>query len=172
MSKKFSLLPTLLVVLLASAPVYAAEDMPAAPAPSSDATATAPTAMSSDATVSTNAVPMISGGVGEEMDHLKAVENQYNLKLLITEANGTFLSDIGVHIVDKNGGTVLDTVTKGPVLLATLPAGAYTVTATRHDGEVKEVKATTEEKGLKAYQLTFSNTDPKISGDPKTTPLK
>lgn len=116
---------------------------------------------------------LISGGVGDDdLAHMKSIENQYNIKLLIAEQNGTFLSNVKVHIEDKKGQTVADTTTEGPILLAKLPAGTYKITATRRNGEVKTFKATVAGKKLRAYSVTFKNTDERDSGDPKTTPLQ
>ncbi len=118
-------------------------------------------------------VPFISGGVGEdEMARIRSLQDQYDLKLLITEKNGVFLSDVHVSIEDRKGNTILETDTQGPVLLINLPDGKYTVKATRHDGETKITHVTVKQGKLHAYQVAFSSTDERVSGDAKTTPLK
>jgi len=77
-----------------------------------------------------NAAPVVSGGVGDdERLALEAQENQYNLKLLFTGERGMYLSDVQVTISDKEKNTVVDTLTDGPILLAKLPAGRYTLNA-------------------------------------------
>lgn len=114
-------------------------------------------------------IPITSGGVGEEdMARMKSVQNQYNLKLLITEANGTFLSDVFVHIEDSKGHPLADANAEGPILLADLPPGKYKLKIHRHD-EIKEKQVSVVKGKLSAYQITFTDTDPKFSGDPKTT---
>ena len=111
------------------------------------------------------AVPMVSGGVGQdEMDSLKSVEKQYDLKLMFTEANGVYLADLPVHIKDEKGKVIADTIAKGPILLVALPAGRYTVTASA-DYETKELKVTVTGKGLRSYQMRFSTRDTEKSGD-------
>jgi hypothetical protein len=105
-----------------------------------------------------NSIPMISGGIGDnEMDELKAVENQYNLKLIFTEGSGEYLSDVPVHVQDHKGHTVLDTVTKGPVLLLSLPQGSYKIKAGQQS-VVREQNVTvknTPHKSLHEYQFRF-----------------
>jgi hypothetical protein len=111
-------------------------------------------------------VAVISGGVGEhEMDVLKSVENQYTVKLILTEKNGVYLSGVGVKITDAKGATIVDTVTKGPLMLAALPVGAYQITAVS-EGESKEQKITVTDKGLKTYQIGFRSVDTRV--DPPT----
>jgi len=117
----------------------------------------------SDAPGGDNAgVQMVSGGIGEEMDALKSVENQYNLKLLFTEANGMYLADLPVSIKDKHGEIVVDTVTKGPLLLLNLPQGTYKVTAVNGE-ETREQKVTVPNK--RKYHFVFPTRDIESSSD-------
>ncbi len=112
------------------------------------------TAVVADAAPASSGIPLYSGGVGEEMDYIKSVEHEYDLKLLFTEANGTFLADLPVSIRDKKGDTIVSTVTKGPILLVNLPAGTYNVTAT--DGNIsREQKLTLSSNSLRTYQIRF-----------------
>jgi hypothetical protein len=74
--------------------------------------------------------PVLTGGVGEdERLELESQEKQYNLKLLFTGERGMYLSDVQVTITDKGKNVVVDTLTDGPILLAKLPAGRYTLHA-------------------------------------------
>lgn len=115
---------------------------------------------------------IVSGGIGEdELAHIQSIQKQYDLKLLITEKNGTFISDVAVHIEDLKGNTIVDTTTEGPILLAKLPTGKYKVRAQRNE-EVKETKVSVTKGKLHAIMFGFSNTDERDSGDPRTTPLK
>jgi hypothetical protein len=100
-------------------------------------------------------LPVYSGGVGDDdMDYIKSVEHQYNLKLVFTEASGTFLADLPVDINDKSGKTVVNTTTKGPILLVNLPAGIYTVKVA--DGDVKQQqKLTVSDRSQRIYQFRF-----------------
>lgn len=170
MKNKFSLSCILLATaLLAGSPVLAAtDDDPEIPFATEHRDITGTVGNTRPA----NDHMLISGGVGEEeMSYLKSIQNQYNLKLLITEKNGTFLSDIDVRIEDAKGNVVADTTTEGPVLLAKIPAGKYTVKAKRNDEE-KEQKISIGSKGLSAYMINFRDTDVRDSGDPRSTPLK
>ena len=73
----------------------------------------------------------ISGGVGENsVAALKAREGEFNLKLVFTLTEGAYLADVGVKITDAGGKTVIEHVTDGPIFMARLPAGTYTVAAT------------------------------------------
>ena len=104
----------------------------------------------------TPAVPMLSGGVGEdEMAQIKAAEHQYNLKLLFTAVNGEYYSDVPVKITDAKGHVVVDTVARGPVFLATLPAGRYTLQASTDDNSTVTQRITVDGKTLRSYQIRF-----------------
>jgi hypothetical protein len=120
-----------------------------------------------------SSVPLTTGGIGEDMDRLKSIQKQYNLKLLITEKNGIFLSDAAVRIKDRKGDVIADTTAEGPILLARLTPGTYKIQVFRHgSGEEKDLKVTVVSGRLRACQVTFENTDDRTSGDPKTVSLK
>jgi hypothetical protein len=111
---------------------------------------------------SDTSVPLVSGGIGDdELNYLKGIEHQYNLKVLFTESSGVFLSDLPVTILDKKGDTVVSTVTKGPILLVTLHPGTYTVTATE-GGEEKREKVSVSGHGLHLLQFRFAGPDAKL----------
>ena len=88
-------------------------------------------------------VTYISGGVGgDEREAMQAMRADYNLSLLFSaQGSGEYLSEVKIGITDKNGNTFLDTVSDGPMLLASLKPGHYTVTA-EVDGQVAHKKAT------------------------------
>jgi hypothetical protein len=76
-------------------------------------------------------VPFASGGVGaDEMQRLKAREKEFNLKLVFTLVEGNYLSDVAVVVKDAAGKPVLTAQAPGPILLAKLARGSYTVDAT------------------------------------------
>ncbi len=84
------------------------------------------------------AVPMASGGVGEEdFEALAAESGKFNAKILFTESNGEYVSDVAVSILTTKGKEVASTVTDGPVLLLKLKPGTYKLKATEA-GRVKE----------------------------------
>lgn len=78
-------------------------------------------------------VAFVSGGVGrDERDELQAQRSHYNLNLLFSmKGSGEYLSDVGVKVSDANGQVCLDTVANGPILLAKLKPGRYTVSVDR-----------------------------------------
>ena len=75
-------------------------------------------------------VKYVTGGVGsEEVDRLKSMEGDFNLKLVFANTSGEYLSDVKVTIVDASGREVLDATAEGPILMAKLPSGGYRVDA-------------------------------------------
>ena len=78
-------------------------------------------------------IQYMNGGVGqEELDWLRQMTSDYDLKLVFTVQQGNYLADIPVVIRDQQGNTVLDAVAQGPWMFVELPAGTYTVTATAY----------------------------------------
>lgn len=99
-------------------------------------------------------VTFVSGGVGgDERSAMQAIRADYNLSLLFSvQGSGEYLSDVKVSITDSKGNTFLETVADGPMLLASLKPGHYTVT-TELDGQVAHKKATVV--GNKRTSLSF-----------------
>ena len=85
-------------------------------------------------------VSFISGGIGKD----EAIAFQRDAKnfplemefVMKDEPRDAFLANVRVTIRNSAGRTVLNTVSQGPFLLATLPPGKYDVTADI-DGTVK-----------------------------------
>ena len=77
----------------------------------------------------------ISGGIG--IDECKAIQTEacnWPLQLMFSEVKsgqtmGAWVSDVDIKITDKDGNSVLSTITEGPLMLVKLPAGTYTLTA-------------------------------------------
>ena len=89
------------------------------------------------------------GGIGEtEADAMRSISTEYPLALTFVERSSDgrdmFTADVDVSIVDSNGSAQLDTVAGGPILLADLPDGRYTVSATL-DGDTKTQQVTVSE---------------------------
>jgi hypothetical protein len=82
-------------------------------------------------------VTYITGGVGqEEAAAMRLQAQRFPLSLEFIKAakpSAEFLSGVNVTIKDQQGKTVLSTVSDGPILLARIPPGRYTVTATAQD---------------------------------------
>lgn len=85
---------------------------------------------------------VVADGIGEAAQaRLKAIENQYNLKLVFTLIEGNYVADVNVAIRDSGGKTVVERFVGGPILLARLPAGSYSVAATYNGStESRQVK--------------------------------
>ena len=76
-------------------------------------------------------VPYISGGVGADArQELLAKERDYNLKIIAADKSGDYLADVQVVIESARKERVLDITMDGPILLAKLAPGTYTIRAT------------------------------------------
>lgn len=84
-------------------------------------------------------IDYISGGVGEEgRAELEAIEKNYNLKLIFVGQAGIYLDDVHVVITDAHKRVMLDTDSQGPILLATLPPGHYSISADAQEHHVEQ----------------------------------
>jgi|GEM_PF-3233040 len=103
-------------------------------------------------------IPLLSGGVGgSDRAMIESQQSSYALKLVFSGQGGAFLSDVNVTLADKAGNTVLSTVTDGPILLVSPPAGTYKMTATA-SGIVKTQNVIAG-KSLRTYQISFPIAD-------------
>jgi hypothetical protein len=76
-------------------------------------------------------VPYLSGGAGaDERQELLAKEREYNLKIVVADKSGDYLADVQVVIESARKERVLDVTMGGPILLAKLRPGTYTIRAT------------------------------------------
>jgi hypothetical protein len=88
-------------------------------------------AQSAEKALTQNGVTFIAGGIGiDSQARLKARESEFNLKLVFTLTEGSYLSDVSVALKDASGRTLVEHVADGPFFMARLPAGTYAVTAT------------------------------------------
>lgn len=82
-------------------------------------------------------ITFVSGGIGScEAQEMRRLAGQYPLGLVFVQKNAmaeSFLASIPVEITDTKGNKVLSTTSTGPILLAKLPPGRYTVTAKYND---------------------------------------
>jgi len=75
--------------------------------------------------------PHVSGGTGaDERAELLAKEKEYNLKILGAAKSGDYLAGVKVTIESATKERVLDTTMDGPIHLAKLVPGTYTIWAT------------------------------------------
>jgi len=88
-------------------------------------------ALHSDAAKMDATAPAISGGVSlNARDSLRTQERDANVKLVFALNTGNYIADVHVKVVDSKGKVVIDDMSNGPWLLAKLPSGSYTATAT------------------------------------------
>jgi hypothetical protein len=76
-------------------------------------------------------VSYVSGGIGADaIADLRAQEERYNLKLVFSLIEGNYVADVNVVLRSAAGTVLLEHLAEGPILLARLPAGRYSVTVT------------------------------------------
>lgn len=101
-------------------------------------------------------VPHMSGGVGSDgREEIAAAEKDHNLKIVAAEKTGDYLSDVKVVIESAKKERMLDTTMEGPILLAKLPPGTYTVRAT-FDGETQTRTVTVPAQGLRTLDFRWA----------------
>jgi hypothetical protein len=94
-------------------------------------------------------VPHVSGGVGsDEREELGTKERDYNLKVITARSSGDYLSGVVIVIESAAGERMLETTMAGPILLAKLPPGSYTIKATA-DAQTLTQTVTIQAQGLK-----------------------
>jgi hypothetical protein len=78
-----------------------------------------------------NGITFVSGGIGEDSrNDLAAREKSYNFKLITTlEGSGSYVSGVRVTLSSAQGDRLVQHDTDGPVMLASLSAGTYVITA-------------------------------------------
>ncbi len=89
----------------------------------------------------------LSGGIGdEERDEIRSRERNFNLKLLFSERNGSYLGDVDVVLLNTKGDTVFDVKSVGPFLLMRLPGGSYVIKASMN-GQMQQHRLSVTAKG-------------------------
>ena len=75
----------------------------------------------------------VNGGIGkEEADALRAEAADYPLELVFTrraDNRDELIAEVHLTIRDRDGQVIVDQAQQGPIFLARLPDGAYTVIA-------------------------------------------
>lgn len=139
---RFLPLSALLPLLLLAVPAHAETTSPVPPTMAGDLP---------------NAVPMVSGGIGEdEYEAIEGEKNQFNLRLLFTEQSGAYISDVRVKIADKSGNIIAQTHTKGPVLLVQLGTGTYSIVA-QQGSVLKDTRLSVKAGKRTEYHFRFPN---------------
>lgn len=105
------------------------------------------------AKIDANGTLYISGGIGEEeLEQIARESGEFNLKLILAEKTGTYVSDVQVVVFGANSSKVLEVSGAGPLVFARLPAGHYLVSAT-YGGMEKRAQVDVGAKGRK--QVVF-----------------
>lgn len=101
-------------------------------------------------------ISYLSGGVGKpEREQLRALEKDFNLKLVFTLADGKFVASVRVVVSDAKGRKLLEHVADGPFFMARLPAGQYSIAAT-YAGNTQTRKVEVAADRLRTEQLRWS----------------
>jgi hypothetical protein len=79
-------------------------------------------------------VAYVNGGIGtDEADALRAEARYYPLELMFSRRGdgerAEFVADVHLQILDAAGRIVVDRSSQGPIFLARLPNGQYTISA-------------------------------------------
>lgn len=99
---------------------------------------------------SANGIVYITGGVGdEEKAELNDLESSYNTRVVMIATNGEYMSEITLRVLDKGGKEILRVENAGPIFLANLPNGAYTLEAAASSGAIKSAKFSVPAKNPK-----------------------
>ena len=85
---------------------------------------------------SQGSVTYVTGGIGkDESDAMKQAASRYSLAIEMSSPAGPraeYVADVKIDIRDQQGKTVLSTTSDGPMLLANLPPGRYTINADKN----------------------------------------
>ena len=97
-----------------------------------------------------------SGGVGaDEADAMQRASSHWPLTLEFavqeaSPARAAYAADVSVDVRNAQGHTALQTVSNGPFMLAQLPPGRYTITATLDGKSLHETATVTPHHATKA----------------------
>jgi hypothetical protein len=76
------------------------------------------------------AIPWMSGGIGEEArDEMRRHAADYNVQIVFSERDGSYLADVPFTVAGRDGRPLLSGVSEGPLLYLRLPAGSYHIAA-------------------------------------------
>jgi len=76
------------------------------------------------------AIPWLSGGIGDEArDEMRKAAASYNVLIVFSDRQGSYLADIPFAVAGRNGQEVVAGISDGPLLYINLPAGSYKVSA-------------------------------------------
>jgi len=97
-------------------------------------------------------VRTLSTGIGKEE---RVAHEGYTLLIVFAEAKGPLIAAVSLKIVGQDGTQVVAAVSEGPWFYADLPAGTYTVQATRKDGTPRNASVTVAAGEQKVLHMTW-----------------
>lgn len=100
-------------------------------------------------------ISYVNGGISdEELDMIKALPDDYNVRILIRNSIGKYAVATKFHILDQSGLEVINIEDAGPYVYAKLTPGMYTIEASQED-EIQAAKVKAPKTGYKRATLTF-----------------
>ena len=112
-------------------------------------------ALKSDAAKAGSSVATVSGGVSlNARDNLRSQAPDHNIKMVFSLNTGNYVSDVQVKVADSSGRTVIDDISNGPWLMAKLPPGSYTATAT-YNGKPVTQRFSVGKSGVKTANFRW-----------------
>jgi hypothetical protein len=118
-----------------------------------------------------NGIAYMSGGVGADERHaLDAMRGQFNLKVTVAAPTGEFIAPDQLRLSNQQGRTLVETKPDGPVFLAKVPPGAYSVAIT-HAGQQVTRPVMVSNAGQQDVTLTAQAAElPSRAGDAPELP--
>jgi hypothetical protein len=95
-----------------------------------------------------------TGGIGdEELQELKAIQQEFNLRLLNTGKHGEFVGTYTLQLVDNTGREIFNGKGDGPLFYLSLPTGSYVVKIAMEENpeQVKKVILGKSARELRFY---------------------
>ena len=75
-------------------------------------------------------IPWMSGGIGDEArDEMRKAAASYNVQVIFSDRQGSYLADIPFKVSGRNDREILAGVSEGPLLYIKLPPASYRLSA-------------------------------------------
>ena len=102
-----------------------------------------------------NGVSFTSGGAGQEEQRvMQRIQDRYNLRVTMATTTGQYTSPSEIRIEDGSGKALVTTKPDGPIFLAKVPPGDYTVRATA-EGTTQTHKVSVPASGQAPVTFTW-----------------
>ena len=91
---------------------------------------------------SSEGVRYLSGGIGEdELAQIEAAKASYNVKILLAEKSGHYISGVHLTLSTLLGDKLVDIPSAGPFVLLQVPSGTYQIEAA-YEGHAQQQRIT------------------------------